>query len=135
VSTPPILDNKDSTAASVFQPAALLREARRQKGLAAAEMPSICVLDPDGDVVRHLRDTDQAVRSAAWPAITRIYTSSFSQERWLASSVVLWARLSQCRRRTLCLRLPAAYQPDLGRPDRPGRQSAIFRRHRSCAPR
>jgi len=67
VSTPPILDNKDSTAASVFQPTALLREARRQKGLAAAEMPSICVLDPDGDVVRHLRDTDQAVRSAPWP--------------------------------------------------------------------
>lgn len=40
---------------------------RRQKGLVGAEMPSICVLNPDGDVVRPLRDTGQAVRSAAWP--------------------------------------------------------------------
>jgi len=82
VSTPPILDNKDSTAASVFQPTALLREARRQKGLAAAEMPSICVLDPDGDVVRHLRNTGQAVRSAAWPCYhTDLYEFTLSGEK------------------------------------------------------
>jgi uridine phosphorylase len=67
VSIPPILDNKDSNAASVFEPAALLREARRQKGLIVAKIPDICVLDPDGDVVRYLRDTGQAVQSDSWP--------------------------------------------------------------------
>ena len=64
---PPILDNKDPAAASVFEPGALLREARRQKGLAVADVPPICILDPDGDIVRRLRDTGQAERSAAWP--------------------------------------------------------------------
>jgi len=49
---PPLLDNKNPAAKSVFAPAALLREARRQKGLAATNVPSICVLDPDGDIVR-----------------------------------------------------------------------------------
>ena len=52
---PPILDNKRQRAASVFRPAALLREARRQKGLAAADVPPVCLLDPDGDIVRRLR--------------------------------------------------------------------------------
>ena len=45
---PPILDGKDYGAASVFTPSNLLREARRQKGLAPVPVPEICVLDPDG---------------------------------------------------------------------------------------
>jgi hypothetical protein len=45
----PILDNKDPSAPSIFRPAALLREARRQKCLAAADVPPICILDPDGE--------------------------------------------------------------------------------------
>jgi hypothetical protein len=52
---PSILAKKDTSAPSVFQPAALLREARRQKGLAAVDMPPVCILDPDGDIVRRLR--------------------------------------------------------------------------------
>ena len=32
--TPPILDNKRASSKSLFTPSALLREARRQKGLA-----------------------------------------------------------------------------------------------------
>lgn len=52
---PPILANKQTSAASVFAPAALLREARRQKGIAAVDVPAVCILDPDGDLVRHLR--------------------------------------------------------------------------------
>lgn len=67
MSTPPILDNKDPTASSVFEPLALLREARRQKSLPVADVPPVCILDPDGDIVRRLRDTGQAERSAAWP--------------------------------------------------------------------
>jgi hypothetical protein len=52
---PPILANKAFASPSVFEPANLLREARRQKGLACAEVPEICVLDPDGDILRVLR--------------------------------------------------------------------------------
>ena len=52
--TSPILDNKDADAPSIFAPAALLREARRQKGMAAGNVPSLCILDPDGDIVRRL---------------------------------------------------------------------------------
>lgn len=50
-----IVTGKDHAAASVFRPEALLREARRQKGLPQICVPEICVLDPDGDVVRHLK--------------------------------------------------------------------------------
>ncbi len=62
----PILDLKNSAAPSVFQPANLLREARRQRGLEHAEVPAICLLDPDGDMVRHLRRTGRAEPVAHW---------------------------------------------------------------------
>ena len=58
--TAPIFDNKQPSSPSVFAPAALLREARRQKALAAVDVPRICLLDPDGDIVRWLRETGQA---------------------------------------------------------------------------
>ncbi|MBI4273481.1 MAG: nucleoside phosphorylase [Rhizobiales bacterium] len=64
---PPILDNKDHSAPSVFAPKALLREARRQKGIAAIDVPPLCILDPDGDIVRRLRQTGQAKIFDAWP--------------------------------------------------------------------
>src|SRR5712671_6339076 len=64
---PPILDNKRPATPSVFVPSALLREARRQKGLPAADVPSICILDPDGDVVRRLRHTGTSHPFAGWP--------------------------------------------------------------------
>jgi uridine phosphorylase len=62
----PILRNKGHRAASEFTPESLLREARRQKGLAKAEVPEICVLDPDGDIVRYLCDTGAATRDSTW---------------------------------------------------------------------
>src|SRR5215207_4730750 len=64
---PSIRDDKDTSAPSVFQPAALLREARRQKGLAAVDVPPVCVLDPDGDIVRRLRQTGKAQAFEHWP--------------------------------------------------------------------
>src|SRR5947207_7354847 len=63
---PPILRAKDYAAASVFEPANLLREARRQKGLAEAEVPAVCLLDPDGDILRALRREGRATLSKAW---------------------------------------------------------------------
>jgi uridine phosphorylase len=64
---PAILDNKDPDAPSLFEPAALLRQARRQKGLPVADMPRLCVLDPDGDIVRRLQHSGAATRAADWP--------------------------------------------------------------------
>jgi len=64
---PPILDNKHTSAPSAFAPSVLLREARRQKGLDAVEVPAVCILDPDGDLVRHLRQAGAAKPFAGWP--------------------------------------------------------------------
>ena len=63
---PPILAGKDHSASAAFTPENLLREARRQKGLADAQVPQVCVLDPDGDIVRRLRAADRAERDPAW---------------------------------------------------------------------
>ena len=64
---PPILSNKDASAPSVFRPEALLREARRQKGLPAVDVPPVCILDPDGDIVRRLRQDGRARPFEGWP--------------------------------------------------------------------
>lgn len=64
---PPILRGKHHSSPSVFTPEALLREARRQKGIDSGVVPEICVLDPDGDIVRHLVAANRAGRLAAWP--------------------------------------------------------------------
>jgi uridine phosphorylase len=63
----PILRNKFHTAPSAFKPESLLREARRQKTLTNADVPRVCLLDPDGDIVRKLRETGQAKRFENWP--------------------------------------------------------------------
>ncbi len=57
---------KDWSAPSVFRPENLLREARRQKSLADRPVPAVCLLDPDGDIVRHLRNTGRAEPSPGW---------------------------------------------------------------------
>ena len=63
---PPILADKDHAAPSVFEPENLLREARRQKGLRLAAVPEICVLDPDGDILRALRRAGRAAPVPGW---------------------------------------------------------------------
>jgi uridine phosphorylase len=71
----PILDHKSPAAASVFAPDALLREARRQKGLATVDVPAVCILDPDGDILRSLRKSGRAARFEAWPCYhTELFT-------------------------------------------------------------
>ena len=61
----PILDHKHHDRPSVFSPDGLLREARRQKSLASGKIPEICLLDPDGDLFRHLKDSG-ARRNPHW---------------------------------------------------------------------
>ena len=63
---PPILRDKHYGARSLFEPEGLLREARRQRGLAATPVPAFCLLDPDGDIIGHLRRTGVARRFRSW---------------------------------------------------------------------
>jgi uridine phosphorylase len=82
MSSAPILDNKDPDAPSVFEPAALLREARRQKRLSEVPVPRLCVLDPDGDIVRQLRKSGRAKPSESWPCYhTELYEFALAGER------------------------------------------------------
>lgn len=64
--TSPLLRAKAFDAASVFQPAALLREARRQKRLPEIPVPPACLLDPDGDIVAHLLRSGRARPHPGW---------------------------------------------------------------------
>ncbi len=66
LSIPPLLRYKNFEQPSVFTPENLLREARRQKSLTKGSVPSICLLDPDGDIVRHLLTNDQARLNPTW---------------------------------------------------------------------
>lgn len=62
----PIVENKDYEAPSVFRAEALLREARRQKQLPLVAVPEFCMLDPDGDVVRHFKKIQRGRIHEGW---------------------------------------------------------------------
>ena len=62
----PILQNKDPNAPSVFTTEGLLREARRQKRLEEHPVPAVCLLDPDGDIVRQLAARGLSTRCSFW---------------------------------------------------------------------
>ncbi len=64
MSIPPILRNKHYDQTSLFEPRALIREARRQKGLSQRDVPRFCVLDPDGDLSRHLKDSGAPINDS-----------------------------------------------------------------------
>jgi purine-nucleoside phosphorylase len=62
----PILELKDPTTPSIFLPENMLREARRQKNLADLAVPEICILDPDGDILRQLRESGRTTLCQGW---------------------------------------------------------------------
>ena len=53
--------------ASVFKPKNLVETAIKQKGLRKEKVPPVCILDPDGDIVRYLLKSRQATKSGNWP--------------------------------------------------------------------
>jgi uridine phosphorylase len=69
-------DRADFDEPSVFLPAAMLRETRRQRQLLDSNVPDVCLLDPDGDVVRQLANSGRATRSATW--------ACYHTELWLS---------------------------------------------------
>lgn len=77
----PLLDRKAYDQPSVFTAENLLREARRQKGLTQEQVPALCVLDPDGDLLDYLREHKQARMHASWACYhTTLYT--VTQGEW-----------------------------------------------------
>src|SRR5215475_13610574 len=74
---PPILAHKHYAQPSAFTPENLLREARRQKNVAPASIPEICVLDPDGDILRSLLARGEARLDEGWACYhTQLYSFS-----------------------------------------------------------
>jgi purine-nucleoside phosphorylase len=61
-----ILDNKFYSEESIFKPENLLREAKRQKGKTDCDIPTICLLDPDGDLLNYLVKNDLASKNECW---------------------------------------------------------------------
>ncbi len=71
----PLLKRKAYDQPSVFTAENLLREARRQKGLAQGRVPALCVLDPDGDLLDYLREHNHTQIHSTWACYhTRLYT-------------------------------------------------------------
>jgi uridine phosphorylase len=62
----PIVSARQFNAPSAFTPESLLREARRQKDLDEQPVPAVCLLDPDGDVVRRLQTQGRSRRHNGW---------------------------------------------------------------------
>lgn len=63
---PPILRDKHWREPSTFTPESLLREARRQKQASTSPVPAVCILDPDGDIVRSKRAEGAARPHTDW---------------------------------------------------------------------
>ncbi|MEO5652781.1 MAG: nucleoside phosphorylase [Marmoricola sp.] len=61
-----VLELKAYDEPSLFSPENLLREARRQKALPDVPVPEVALLDPDGDIVRHLIGTGAGRRHPGW---------------------------------------------------------------------
>jgi uridine phosphorylase len=62
----PLPAGKNYAQESVFRPANLLREARRQRQLPEIAVPRVCLLDPDGDVARYLAGVGGGRRHSGW---------------------------------------------------------------------
>ena len=71
---PPILLHKAYEHSSVFMPENLLREARRQRSIPPGQVPAVCVLDPDGDIVENLLAQNKAQPNIHWACYhTKMY--------------------------------------------------------------
>jgi uridine phosphorylase len=74
-----LLNHKNYDEHSVFLPENLLREARRQKNLTQCNVPNICVLDPDGDIVRYLKK-NSARLNTCWACYhSELYTAKYKE--------------------------------------------------------
>lgn len=72
-----LLQHKAYDEPSVFRPENLLREARRQNEVEEGSVPSVCLLDPDGDIVDQLRAGGRTEVHPHWPGYhTTLYETT-----------------------------------------------------------
>ena len=70
-----ILDHKNHGEPSVFDPTACCAKPVVKSISTVQDVPAVCILDPDGDVVRHLKASGKARRFASWPCYhTELHT-------------------------------------------------------------
>lgn len=76
-----MINPKDYLQPSIFSPENLLREARRQKNLPIGNIPSICLLDPDGDIIKYALKENLAVLDEYWACYhTNLYRVKIKDE-------------------------------------------------------
>lgn len=76
-----ILANKYYNEQSVFLPENLLREARRQKHKLECNVPSVCLLDPDGDLVDYLIRHNKATKNDCWACYHSVLYTFYLDDR------------------------------------------------------
>ena len=122
---PPILEHDDPDAPSLFTAEAMLSLARQQKGLPGGDVPDVCVLDPDGDLERHLQARGQLRDATQWACFhTRLAVCEERNHRFgiigravgAAFSVLLAEQLFASGCRFLVSLSSAGQIADLGRP-------------------
>lgn len=70
----PLFGGKAFDEPSVFTPQSLVASARQQKDLPKASTPDVCILNPDGDIVRQRTTTGEARKDETWPGYhTELY--------------------------------------------------------------
>ncbi len=78
-----LIQNKNFKDTSVFTPANLLREARRQKKIKNCTVPEICILDPDGDILKYLQKNKQVKLNKCWACYhTELYNFTFNKTKF-----------------------------------------------------
>jgi len=127
---PPILAQKHYNTPSAFTPESLLREARRQKRITGTSIPAICILDPDGDMVRSLIACGHARLEPAWGCY---HTQLFSFSRGEIDFGIVGRRrvCSAHRRGNVRVGLQIADQRDILRANRASAPTALFHPGRS----
>lgn len=63
----PLFEAKAYDEPAVFTPGSLVESAREQKDLPERSVPDVCILDPDGDIVRQLSASGAARKDETWP--------------------------------------------------------------------
>jgi purine-nucleoside phosphorylase len=62
---------------SIFLPENLLRESRRQNNLNECPVPKVCILDPDGDIIRYLKMKGAKLNSCWACYHSELYSSAY----------------------------------------------------------
>lgn len=79
----PFSEVKEFDEPSVFTPDSLLKSTRQQKELPERSVPEVCILDPDGDIVRQLTATGEVHIDEAWPGYhTELYRFERNKEEF-----------------------------------------------------